>query len=78
MADVIYFDNNATTRVAPPVYDAMAPYLKELYGNPSSIHGFGTRVGGGPRPPPPPGGGGGGGGAPGEGGGWGGGGGGGR
>lgn len=45
MFDVIYFDNNATTRIAPPVYEAMAPYLTELYGNPSSIHSFGTRVG---------------------------------
>ena len=45
MSDVIYFDNNATTRIAPPVYEAMEPYLTELYGNPSSIHGFGTQVG---------------------------------
>ncbi len=45
MPDVVYFDNNATTRVAPPVCEAMAPYLTELYGNPSSIHSFGTRVG---------------------------------
>ena len=45
MSDVIYFDNNATTRMAPPVYEAMAPYLTELYGNPSSIHSFGSRVG---------------------------------
>ncbi len=45
MSDVIYFDNNATTRIAPQVYEAMAPYLTELYGNPSSIHSFGSRVG---------------------------------
>ena len=45
MSDVIYFDNNATTRLAPQVYEAMAPYLTELYGNPSSIHSFGSRVG---------------------------------
>ncbi len=45
MSDVIYFDNNATTRIAPPVYEAMAPYLTELYGNPSSIHSFGSRAG---------------------------------
>lgn len=45
MPDVIYFDNNATTRMAPQAYEAMAPYLAELYGNPSSIHGFGSRVG---------------------------------
>ena len=45
MPDVIYFDNNATTRIAPQAREAMAPYLDELYGNPSSIHGFGSRVG---------------------------------
>jgi cysteine desulfurase len=41
----IYFDNNATTRVAPDVFEAMRPYLNELYGNPSSIHRFGSQVG---------------------------------
>ena len=45
MPDVIYFDNNATTRIAPQAREAMAPYLDELYGNPSSIHRFGSRVG---------------------------------
>jgi len=45
MADVIYFDNNATTRIAPEAGEAMNPYLTELYGNPSSIHRFGTQVG---------------------------------
>ncbi|MBZ4662720.1 MAG: cysteine desulfurase [Caloramator sp.] len=33
---MIYFDNNATTPVDPEVLDAMLPYLKEEYGNPSS------------------------------------------
>lgn len=36
----VYFDNNATTRVAPEVLEAMLPYLKDQYGNPSSMYGF--------------------------------------
>jgi cysteine desulfurase len=44
MDSVIYFDNNATTRLAPEALEAMQPYLTELYGNPSSIHGFGGQV----------------------------------
>jgi len=42
---VIYMDNNATTRIAPEVLDAMMPYLTEYYGNPSSMHTFGGQVG---------------------------------
>jgi cysteine desulfurase len=42
--NVIYVDNNATTRVAPEVVDAMVPYFSELYGNPSSMHSFGGDV----------------------------------
>jgi len=41
---VIYVDNNATTKVAPEVLEAMLPYLKEYYGNPSSMHTFGGKV----------------------------------
>jgi cysteine desulfurase len=41
----IYFDNNATTCVAPEVRDAMMPFFGELYGNPSSMHAFGGQVG---------------------------------
>lgn len=42
---VIYMDNNATTRIAPEVLDAILPYLTEFYGNPSSMHTFGGQVG---------------------------------
>ena len=41
---VVYADNNATTRVAPEVVDAMLPYFTEYYGNPSSMHTFGGQV----------------------------------
>lgn len=41
----IYFDNNATTRVADEVFEVMQPYFCELYGNPSSMHTFGGQVG---------------------------------
>lgn len=44
MNRVIYMDNNATTRVAPEVLEEMMPYLKDLYGNPSSMHTFGGQV----------------------------------
>jgi cysteine desulfurase len=41
---MIYLDNNATTRVAPEVFAAMAPYLKDSYGNPSSAHALGRKM----------------------------------
>ncbi len=41
---MIYLDNNATTRVAPEVFDAMEPYLREFFGNPSSAHTLGREM----------------------------------
>ena len=41
----IYFDNNATTPVAEEVIQEMLPFLREHFGNPSSMHGFGARSG---------------------------------
>lgn len=43
--NVVYMDNNATTRVAPEVVTAMTPFLLDFYGNPSSMHTFGGQVG---------------------------------
>lgn len=39
---MIYFDNNATTAVAPEVFEAMRPFLSVEYGNPSSAHAAGV------------------------------------
>jgi cysteine desulfurase len=44
MSAEIYFDNNATTKVLPEVLEALQPYFVEFYGNPSSIHRFGSEV----------------------------------
>ena len=44
-SDLIYFDNNATTRVDPAVVEEMLPYLTEQYGNPSSGYRFGQQAG---------------------------------
>ncbi|MHC4677464.1 MAG: cysteine desulfurase NifS [Planctomycetota bacterium] len=41
----IYFDNNATTKVAEEVLEEMTPLFSELYGNPSSMHTFGGQIG---------------------------------
>ena len=40
----IYLDNNATTIVDPKVKDAMEPFFSQMYGNPSSLHSFGSEV----------------------------------
>ena len=40
----IYLDYNATTPLAPEVLEAMLPYLREEFGNPSSIHSHGQRA----------------------------------
>lgn len=41
--DPIYLDHNATTPLLPEVVDAMLPYLREHFGNPSSGHAYGRR-----------------------------------
>ncbi len=41
----IYLDNNATTKVAPEVFEKIKPFFCDLYGNPSSMHTFGGQVG---------------------------------
>ncbi|MCM1053497.1 MAG: aminotransferase class V-fold PLP-dependent enzyme [Ruminococcus sp.] len=44
MNNKIYLDNNATTKCDEDVLIAMIPYLKDNYGNPSSIYSFGKDV----------------------------------
>lgn len=40
----VYADNAATTRLGDAAWEAMAPYFREAYGNPSSLHGPGQRA----------------------------------
>ncbi len=42
--DPIYLDHNATTPLRPEVVDAMIPYLRAHFGNPSSAHVYGARA----------------------------------
>jgi cysteine desulfurase len=44
MNEPIYLDNNATTKIAPEVIDAMKPFLDEFWGNPSSPYNHGNQV----------------------------------
>ncbi len=44
MEPPIYLDYNATTPIAPEVFEAMAPFLREHFGNPSSGHPYGRRA----------------------------------
>jgi len=40
----VYLDNVATTPILPEVLEAMLPYLKDAYGNPQSLHGWGDEA----------------------------------
>lgn len=42
--DLVYLDHNATSPLAPEVFEAMRPFLVEAYGNPSSLHQAGQRA----------------------------------
>ena len=43
MPELIYLDNNATTRVADEVLAAMTPFYRDHFGNPHAIHSLGKR-----------------------------------
>ena len=40
----VYADNAATTRMSQVAVDAMLPYMREIYGNPSSLHSVGQKA----------------------------------
>ena len=40
----VYMDNNATTMIDPKVVEVMQPFFGELYGNPNSLHKYGTKT----------------------------------
>ncbi|AJC86923.1 NifS family cysteine desulfurase [Campylobacter sp. RM16704] len=40
----VYLDNNATTQMDPLAYELMLPYFKEFYGNPNSLHKWGSKT----------------------------------
>ena len=44
MGRKVYADNAATTAVSPQVLEAMLPFYKEVYGNPSSLYGLGQEA----------------------------------
>lgn len=44
MKQTVYFDYNATTMLDPVIFEAMLPFLTEVWGNPSSVHHVGRRA----------------------------------
>ncbi len=40
----VYLDNNATTIIDPQAYEAMKPFMEQMYGNPNSLHQFGSET----------------------------------